>query len=139
MGQGMGHMGGMGPMGHGMGPRGSGNPGAMADARIAYLKSELKIAPAQESAWKTFADQTKQQAESMQAWRTTMQGSTQTSAPERLDLRNQNMKKRLEQMEKSAAAFKGLYAVLTQEQKALADQRFGRSGGRGRGGSGPAG
>jgi len=131
MGRGMGHWGGPGAMG--MGPQGYGNPGAMADARNAYLKNELKITPTQESAWKAFADQRKQQAEAMQAWRTTVQGSAQATAPERLELHNQIMKKRQEQAEKAAAAFKELYAVLTPEQKALADQRvgFGMMGGRG--------
>ncbi len=138
MGRGMGPGGGMGPMGYGMGPQAYGNPGAMADARNAYLKSELKITPAQESAWKTFAEQTKQQAEAMQAWRTTIQGSAPATAPERLELRNQVMKKRQEQMEKATTAFKDLYAVLTPEQKALADQRVGMLGGRGWGFSGPA-
>ena len=125
----MGH----GPMGRGMGPQGFGNPSAMADARSAYLKSELNITPAQESAWKAFADQAKQQAEAMHAWRTTVQGSAQATAPERLELRNQIMKKRQEQMEKGTAAFKELYAVLSPEQKALADQGFGfgMMGGRG--------
>ena len=124
---------GPGPMGQGMGPQGYGNPSAMADARNAYLKSELKITPAQESAWKAFADQAKQQAEAMQAWRSTVQGSAQATAPERLELRNQIMKKRQEQMEKGSAAFKELYAVLSPEQKALADQHFGfgMMGGRG--------
>jgi Spy/CpxP family protein refolding chaperone len=124
---------GQGPMGQGMGPQGFGNPSAMADARNAYLKSELKITPAQESAWKVFADQTKQQVETMQALMSNVQGSAQATAPERLELRNQIMKKRQEQMEKGTAAFKELYAVLTPEQKALADQRvgFGIMGGRG--------
>jgi hypothetical protein len=125
----MGH----GPMGYGMGPQAYGNPSAMADARIAYMKSELKITAAQESAWKAFADQAKQQAEAMQALMTSAQGSAQATAPERLELRNQIMKKRQEQMEKGTAAFKDLYAVLSPEQKALADQGFGPGmmGGRG--------
>jgi hypothetical protein len=140
MGQGMGRMGygpmgqgpmGYGPMGQGMGPQGFGNPSAMADARIAYLKSELKITAAQESAWKAFADQTKQQAEAMQALMATIQGSAQATAPERLEQYNQIMKKRQEQMEKGTAAFKSLYAVLSPEQKALADQRVAMMGGRG--------
>ena len=137
-GHGMGRSMGSGPMGHGpmgrgMGPQGYGNPSAMADARNAYFKSELKITPAQESAWKVFADQTKQQVETRQALMSTVQGSAQATAPERLELRNQIMKKRQEQMEKGTAAFKELYAVLTPEQKALADQRvgFGIMGGRG--------
>ena len=126
---------GMGPMGYGrgMGPQGYGNPGAMADARLAYLKSELKITPAQEPAWKTFSDQAKQQAEAMQGWRAVMQGGTQATAPERLELRDQIMKKRQEQMEKSTAAFKDLYAALTPEQKTFADERFGGGPGFGPG------
>jgi uncharacterized protein YPO0396 len=122
-----------GPMRQGMGPQGFGNPGSMGDARNAYLKSELKITAAQESAWQAFADQTKQQSEAMQALMNTVQGSAQASAPERLELRNRFMKKRQEQMEKTTAAFKELYAVLSPEQKALADQQagFGMMAGRG--------
>lgn len=145
MAQGMGPMGrgpmGYGPMGHGMaqgmgqgmGSQAFGNPAAAADWRLAGLKAELKITAAQESAWKAFADQTKQQAEAMQAWMTTVQVSAQASAPERIEMRNQIMKKRQEQMEKSTVAFKDLYAALTPEQKAFADQRagFGMMGGRG--------
>jgi hypothetical protein len=135
MGQGMGPMGrgpmGHGPMGHGMGPQSLGSPAAAAEWRLSDLKSKLKITAAQESAWKTFADQSKQQAEAMQALMASAQGSAQATAPERLELRNQLMKKRQEQMEKGTAAFKDLYAVLTPEQKALADQRVGVMGGRG--------
>lgn len=128
-----GHMG-HGPMphgmAHGMGPRGAFNPRAMADARMAYLKSELNITPAQETSWKAFADQRKQQVEAMLALRASVQGSAQATAPERLELRSQMMKKRQEQMEKTAAAFRQLYAVLTPEQKALANQRVGMRGAR---------
>ena len=131
-GMGMGY--GPGPgMGRGMGPQGYGNPAAMADARLAYLKSELKITSGQEAAWKAFADNAKQQAEAMQALRATVQGSTQAAAPERMEQRNKIMKQRQEQMEKSTAAFKDLYAALTPEQKALADQRFGGGPGFGPG------
>jgi len=131
MGRGMGPMG-YGP-GRGIGPQGYGNPAAAADARLAYLKSELKITSGQETAWNTFADQAKQQAEAMQAFRTTAQGSTPATAPERLELRNQIMKKQQEQMEKMTASFKDLYAALPPEQKALADQRIGGGPGYGAG------
>ena len=114
---------GQGPVGRGMGPQGLVNPSAMADARNAYFKSELNITPAQESAWKAYAEQRKQQVVAMQALRASAQGSAQATAPERLELRNQMMKKRQEQMEKGTTAFKELYAVLSPEQKALADQR----------------
>lgn len=146
-GPGMGGMGGMrggmgyGPMGRGMGPQGFGDPSAMAEGRLAYLKSELKITPAQENAWQAYTSKAKQQAEAMQALRTTMQGSTQATAPERLALRTEMMKKRGEHMEGMTSALKDLYAALTPEQKAIADQRiggFGPMAGRGFGG-GPGG
>jgi hypothetical protein len=137
MGRGVGPMG-MGPMGQrqmrqGMGPQAFANPGAFAESRLAGFKAQLKITAAQESAWKAFADQAKQQAESMQALMSSAQGSVQASAPERIELRAQMMKQRQEQMEKGTAAFKDLYAVLSPEQKALADQGFGPGmmGGRG--------
>lgn len=140
MGMGMGPMGqgrmGHG-MGHGMGHRVNADPAA-AESRLAALKSELKISAAQESAWNAFAVQTKQRAEAMQASMKSAQGSAQATAPERMDLHNQMMKTRLEQMEKTTTAFKGLYAVLSAEQKALADQRFGMMGGRGMGFNRPA-
>jgi hypothetical protein len=119
--------------GRGMGPQGYGNPSAMADARLAYLKSELKITSGQETAWKAFADNAKQQAEAMQALRSTVQGTAQATAPERMAQRNQIMKKRQEQMEKSTSAFKDLYAALTPEQKTIADQRLGGGPGFGPG------
>lgn len=122
-------MGGYGHMGRGMGPQVFGNPGAFAESHLAGLKAELKITAAQEPAWKAFVDQAKQQADAMQK----LMASAQASAPERLELRNQVMKQREEQMAKGTAAFKELYAELSPEQKALADQRvgFGMMGGRG--------
>ncbi len=136
MGRGMGPMG-YGPMGRGMGP-GSGpqafaNPGAFAESRLAGFKAELKITAAQEPAWNAFAGQAKQQAEAMQKLMAGVQGSAQATAPERIEQQAKFMKQRQEQMEKGAAAFKDLYAVLSPEQKALADQGFGPGmmGGRG--------
>lgn len=141
MGRGMGPGGpgsmGYGPMGRGMGPQGQRDPSAMADARNAYLKSVLKITPAQESAWKAFADQKKQQVESMLALRASAQGSAPATAPERLALRTQNMKQRQEQMEKTSAAFTKLYAALNAEQKAYLDQRVGMHRGMRGGWGGP--
>jgi hypothetical protein len=142
MARGMGPMGGgpmgMGPMGYGpmrqgIGPQAFTNPGAFAESRLAGLKAELKITAAQEPAWNAFANQAKQQAEAMQALMTSVQGSAQATAPERMELNNQIMKKRQEQMEKGTSAFKDLYAVLSPEQKALADQGFGPGMMRGRG------
>ncbi len=133
MGQGMGYGMGFG----GMGPRGFGYGPAAADGHLAALKSELKITAAQESQWQAFAGQAKQGAEAMQSLTTTVQNSQAATAPDRLTLRNEIMKKRLEQSEKMASAFKDLYAALTPEQKAIMDQGpRGYGYGPGRGGPG---
>jgi Spy/CpxP family protein refolding chaperone len=127
--------------GYGMGYRGGpgyGNPAAAMEGRLAYLKTELKITQAQEPAWKKFSDEARKQAESMQAARTAMWSSANANAADRAELHNQLMKSRLEQSEKTAAAFKELYAALTPEQKALADEHPGMGFGPGYGG-GPRG
>ncbi|MBI2960168.1 MAG: Spy/CpxP family protein refolding chaperone [Betaproteobacteria bacterium] len=122
MGRGMGPM-----MGRGMGPGAFGNPTAATEGRLAYLKSELKISSTQETAWQAYADQVKQQAETRQAWRNAPP-AVPASAPERMALRTEQMKKNVGQMEETTAAFKDLYAALTPEQKTLADQRLGGFG-----------
>jgi Spy/CpxP family protein refolding chaperone len=127
--------------GYGMGP-GRGDPAAAVEGRLAYLKTELKITKAQEGAWKKYSDEARKQAESMQATRTAMQGAASANAADRMELHNKLMKSRLEQSEKMTAAFKELYAALTPEQKALADQRPGGGTGFGGGpgfGHGPGG
>jgi Spy/CpxP family protein refolding chaperone len=127
-------------MGMGGGPGMGGDPAAAVEGRLAYLKTELKITKAQEPAWKKYSDEARKQAESMQAAMTAMHGSATANAADRMELHNKLMKSRLEQSEKTAAAFKELYAALTPEQKALADQHPGRGMGFGHGfGGGPGG
>jgi Spy/CpxP family protein refolding chaperone len=131
-----------GAMGHGMGPRmgmGPGHgpaagfdPAAMADAHLSDLKAQLKITTAQEDAWQTFAAQAKQQAASMQAMHVQMQASTGT-APEQMAQHTAAMQQRAAGMATMTNAFAALYAVLTPEQKTLADQNVGRMGRHGRG------
>jgi hypothetical protein len=134
-----------GMMGHGMGPGGfgpmgargfAGGPGFHIDARLAALKTELKITSNQESAWDTYAKQAKQQFESMQALFAKAPAAAQT-APERMNQRAEFAKQRAANMETMSGALKNLYAALTTEQKTLADQYL-AGGGRGRfGGRGP--
>ena len=124
--------------GMGFGGPGQANPAAAVEGRLAYLKAELKITKAQEPAWKKFSDEARKQAESMQAARTAMWSGTAANAADRAELHNQLMKSRVEQSEKTTAAFKQLYAALTPEQKALADQHPGMGIGMGFGG-GPGG
>lgn len=101
---------------------------AMATARLDRLKTDLKITPDQEAAWQAFANKAKQQAENMQALRDKMQPQTATAkplpAPEHMDKAIEFMKQRLASMEAINQAAKNLYAVLTTEQKTIADQQF---------------
>ena len=122
-GPGMMGYGGMGPRG-GWGPGRGAGPAANADAHLAFLKSELKITPEQEAAWQAYAGQMKQRAESMQAL-FAQPGTPAQSAPERASQRAEFAKQRAATMESASAALKNLYAVLTPEQKAIADQHFG--------------
>ena len=126
-GMGPGMMGGYGP-GYGMGPGMMGAWGN-ADEGLAALKAELGITAKQDSAWQAFADNAKKQQETRQAWFAKMQEARgQGSAPEFLALQTEHMKQRQAEMAANAAALKDLYATLTPEQKAIADQRFGGFG-----------
>jgi len=122
-GYGPGMMGGWGPRG-GFGPGATGGPVAHREARIAFLKQELKITADQESAWETYATQVKAQAATMEKFRT-QAPTTAQSAPERIEQRAEFAKRRAEQVKALSTAVTDLYAVLTPEQKTIADRYFG--------------
>jgi len=127
MGPGM--MGGYGPD-HGRALQGmfNGYPGN-AENGLAALKAELGITAAQDVAWQAFTNNAERQNESRQAWFARMhEARTAGSLPERLAQQTEFMKQRRAEMEANAAALKDLYATLTPEQKAIADQRFGGFG-----------
>ena len=127
--------GGFGPgmgMGPGHGRMAGADHSAMVEYRLSSMKTLLKITAAQESAWQAFADQVKQQAASMDAIRTQMQQNSGT-APDRMAQHAAVMQQRAAAMTSQLTAFNALYAVLTPEQKTIADQNFGMMGGRGMG------
>ncbi|MDP2639963.1 MAG: Spy/CpxP family protein refolding chaperone [Betaproteobacteria bacterium] len=128
-GMGPGMMGGYGP-GQGMGPQAMFNAcSGNADESLAALKAELGITVKQDAAWQAFAKNATQQAENRQAWFAKMQQARSAgSAPELLAQRTDIMKQHQAELETQAAALKDLYAALTPEQKAIADQRFGGFG-----------
>ena len=128
MGQGQGP--GMG-MGHGHGPMAGVDPAARVESHLSDLKAQLKITPAQETAWQAYAAQAKQQAASMQATRAQKQDAA-VSAPERMAQHAAAMQQRAAGMTAMTTAFSALYAVLTPEQKAIADQNVGMMGHRGK-------
>lgn len=102
---------------------------------LAAQKSALKITPAQEKAWGAYADVTKKQFDTMLAQREEMWKSAPSSTAERYELQSKFMKQRAEQLDQLSAAYKNLYAVLTPEQREVADFR----GGYGYGPRGPGG
>lgn len=125
-GMGPGMMGGYGP-GYGMGPQAW--FGASVDDNLAALKEQLGITAKQDAAWQSFAKNAKQQGENRQAWFAKMQQARNAgSAPEFLAQQTEILKQRQAESEANAKALKDLYAALTPEQKAIADQSFGGYG-----------
>ena len=132
---GMGYGPGAGMMGYGPGAGMGGGMGGWMSAseastvvasRLAAVKADLKITSAQEAAWAAFEKQTQQQAESMQALRQQMQEKMHAATPATPDeftaLRDAMFKLRQANADAHAAVVKDLFAVLTPEQRATADQ-----------------
>jgi hypothetical protein len=110
------------------------------DGRLAFLKTELKITDAQQTQWTRFADAMRTNAKSMNErmksiWSGEEKAKTLT---ERLDLHEQMMTARLEEVRQLKSAFADLYAVLDDQQKKEADTlalpMMGMGGGMGGGG-----
>lgn len=131
----MGHHGMMcGMMGGMRGKRGGhlcGRMMAHVDGRLAFLKTELKITPEQESLWNDYAAAVKDNAKTIGERCTAMMGmmgmmgqdgGKAASLPERLDAQEQFMMARLDALRAVGKALKPLYAALSDEQKQLADQ-----------------
>lgn len=130
---------GMGPgygMGRGMGPGNSGlDPAAAVAGHLAALKTQLKITPAQEGAWKAYEKVVTEQATAMQAlrdqfhaqWQNAQPGAT----PPDMAAHHQAMSSLRESSWKAQnAARQELFAALTPEQRAIADRSFGPMGAR---------
>jgi Spy/CpxP family protein refolding chaperone len=124
---------GMGPgMGWGMGPGMGGGMGAemsaVASTHTAQLKAELKITPAQQPAWKAYEAAIVQQAAAMQTARGKMlelMQNTQPGSPEFIGQRDAMIKQHDAGFAARTAALKELQAVLTPEQRAIADRGLG--------------
>jgi Spy/CpxP family protein refolding chaperone len=133
MGQGMGMGPGMGMRGMGPGAGASAGAGfdmaAAATARAAQLKSQLKITPEQEQAWQAYETLVAQQAASMQAMRDQFHAQVQDAqpgaAPPDFAAHRQSMIALRETHQTThSAALKDLYAVLTPEQRTIADRNL---------------
>lgn len=124
---GMGMRMGMGPMGGMAGPRAMmmADPAALVEQHLAEARTVLKITADQEAAWQGFATKARAQAADRQGMRERMwQQQTSGSAPEIMQQRAETMKSMVARMETMSTSLQALYAVLSPEQKALADQQF---------------
>lgn len=115
--------------GHDMSQRGMGrmDPArmqAMMDKRDAALKAQLKLTPAQETAWTTYVASHKLPV-GMKGQPAAMPDMAKLTTPERIDkmkeLRAQRMAEMTAAMDKHAEATKTFYAVLTPEQQKVFD------------------
>jgi periplasmic protein CpxP/Spy len=138
MGPGWGHMGGWGGgIGRGgwgmMGPVGF-DMSAVAAGRLAALKTQLKITPAQEPAWKAYETVVAQQAQAMQAMRDQFHAQWQNAKPGEAvpDMAAQHeamLAQRQSNQQAQGKAIKDLYAALTPEQVAIMNGGWGPRGG----------
>jgi|SRR5215470_15044435 len=98
-------------------------PGQLVDGRIAFLKAELKITPAQEAQWQQVTAAMRDNANALdQAITTARQYRGDMNAVQRLETREQSTRLRADNDARLLAAFKPLYAGLSAEQRQTADQ-----------------
>jgi hypothetical protein len=107
-------------------------PGERIDARLAYVKTALKITPQQEPQWNAFADVLRRHAQAMdqqvqQQRQAREQSRTQTtSAIDRLQERQKMMADGAARMNEVIVAARPLYASFNDEQKKTADEMLNR-------------
>ena len=121
-------------------------PAERAEARLAYMKTALKITDAQAPQWNAFASVVRKHAQQadqrMQERRARMEQAKggerkRPTAIERLERRQQFLTVALSRSNEMLAVQKPLYAALSSEQQRIADEVFasrGRHGGHRRGG-----
>ena len=110
-------------------PRAFSMPGERIEARLAYLKTALKITDAQQPQWEAFANTLRKHAQNMdqriKARRSQMaQGhhDRKATAIERLERRQARLAAASARLNDTLAAAKPLYAALSPEQQKVADE-----------------
>lgn len=101
------------------------------EARLAYLKTALKITEAQRPQWENFANTLRKHASDMderiKARRAEMANKdTPPTAIERLERRQQRLAAASARLNETLAAAKPLYAALSPEQQKIADELIAR-------------
>lgn len=98
------------------------------EGRIALLRAELKITDAQTSAWNTFADALRTNAQKLGALRPAMMpqaGSAAQTLADRLDVQERWLTARVEGTRAIKAAFTPLFSTFSEDQKKTANELFG--------------
>jgi periplasmic protein CpxP/Spy len=98
-------------------------PGQLVDGRIAFLKTELKITPAQDAQWQQYASVMRQNAQSLDQTiaNARQHRATAMNAVERMEVRGQFAKVRAENEARLLTALRPLYASLSPEQQQVAN------------------
>lgn len=96
------------------------------DGRIAFLKAELKVTPAQEDSWKAVETVIRQQAAKRAELREdrAKDRAKSMTAVERLERGQSMAAQRSQSLAELIAVFKPFYAQLSDEQKQTADELF---------------
>lgn len=102
------------------------------DQRMAELKKELQLTPAQESAWTQFAGAMRPPASMPQ--HPNREAMARMTTPERIDQMQAMHKQRQAEMDRHAEATKAFYASLTPEQKKKFDAHTAQAMGKHHGG-----
>lgn len=116
---------GPGMMGHGPGMMGRAAyaPEDMAGYQLDALKRSLKLQPGQEQPWANFAAAVETQAKRMGEFRDQAWAGNARTVPERMDQANKFAKEREQAFDTVGKAMKGLYEVLSPEQRRLLDRQ----------------
>ena len=118
-------------------PRAFSMPGERIEARLAYLKTALKITDAQQPQWEAFANTLRKHARDMdQRIKARHEQMAQehhdrkVTAIERLERRQARLTAASARLNDTLAAAKPLYAALSPEQQKVADELLGSGSGR---------
>ena len=99
----------------------SGSSAARLEGRIAFLRTELRITPAQAQAWEAFANTLRSGREHLDAARAALQEGTTAADPmARLESFENHLRARTEAIHMTRMAFNTLYGQLDDAQKRMA-------------------
>jgi LTXXQ motif family protein len=125
-------------MQHSEGKRAFSLPSERVEARLAYIKTALKITDAQQPQWNAFADTLRKQAaegdKRIQGWRAQAGQRSERQRPTaiaRIEREQQRHAAAVVRLNEILAAERPLYAALTADQKPVADELLAPHGSHG--------